>query len=106
MIVVTCAVGNHMIVLTCAVGNHMIVLTCAVGNHMIVSNVICCVADINECLPNGGKGPCAQICNNTIGSFQCSCNAGYTLSGYACNGENTQRRRRVSILGGAVVVKN
>ena len=49
-----------------------------------------CVADINECLPNGGRGPCAQNCTNTIGSFQCSCNAGYTLSGYACNGEGKQ----------------
>ena len=43
--------------------------------------------DINECLPNGGLGPCAQNCTNTIGSFYCSCNTGYTLSGYACNGK-------------------
>ena len=45
-------------------------------------------ADINECLSNGGRGPCAQICTNTIGSFQCSCQPGYTAAGYACNGED------------------
>ena len=44
------------------------------------------IADINECLPNGGLGPCAQNCTNTIGSFYCSCNTGYSISGYACNG--------------------
>ena len=43
--------------------------------------------DINKCLPNGGRGPCAQNCTNTIGSFYCSCNSGYSLSGYACNGK-------------------
>ena len=47
------------------------------------------VADINECQPNGGLGPCSQICTNTIGSFNCSCNTGYTLSGYTCNGRYT-----------------
>ena len=43
-------------------------------------------SDINECAPNGVLGPCAQICTNTPGSFKCSCKAGYTVSGYACNG--------------------
>ena len=46
------------------------------------------ITDINECLPNGGLGPCAQICTNTIGSFYCSCQPGYNLSGYACNGKH------------------
>ena len=45
------------------------------------------ILDINECQPNGGLGPCAQICTNTIGSFSCSCQPGYSLYGYACNGE-------------------
>ena len=44
------------------------------------------ISDINECLPNGGLGPCAQICINTIGSFYCGCQPGYNLSGYVCNG--------------------
>lgn len=44
--------------------------------------------DINECLPNGGLGPCAQICSNTIGSFVCSCQPGFILSGNDCSGKN------------------
>ena len=42
--------------------------------------------DINECsLSNGG---CAQVCNNTIGSYVCSCNAGYNLENdnHTCSG--------------------
>ena len=40
--------------------------------------------DINECSSN--KGGCAHTCTNTIGSYYCSCNAGYVLSGKSCNG--------------------
>uniref|UniRef100_A0A1X7V6P7 EGF-like domain-containing protein n=1 Tax=Amphimedon queenslandica TaxID=400682 RepID=A0A1X7V6P7_AMPQE len=40
----------------------------------------------NECLVSNGG--CAQNCHNTIGSFTCSCNAGYALSsnGKGCIG--------------------
>ena len=48
------------------------------------------ISDINECLPNGGRGLCAQICTNTIGSFQCSCQPGYNVSGYDCNGMHNE----------------
>ena len=34
--------------------------------------------DTNECLlSNGG---CTQICTNTLGSYQCSCNSGFLLN--------------------------
>ena len=42
--------------------------------------------DIDECLiDNGG---CDQICNNTDGSFYCSCYSGFTLNydGFTCDG--------------------
>ena len=39
--------------------------------------------DINECLVN--KGGCQHICTNTDGSFECSCNTGYT-GGRFCTG--------------------
>ena len=34
--------------------------------------------DIDECAE--GIDQCAQNCSNTIGSYTCSCNAGYTLN--------------------------
>ena len=44
--------------------------------------------DRNECLANADD--CDQICIDTIGSYSCSCNAGYTLAsdGRQCLGIN------------------
>ena len=43
-------------------------------------------ADVDECQVNNGG--CAQTCNNTDGSFECSCGIGYTLAGdgLGCDG--------------------
>ena len=49
---------------------------------------ICFISDINECLPNGGLGFCAQNCTNTVGSFDCSCKKGFSQSGYSCFGKD------------------
>jgi len=46
-----------------------------------------CFSDIDECeTENGG---CEQTCTNNDGSFDCSCDAGYTLNGngFDCDGE-------------------
>jgi len=53
-------------------------LYCTHGSNLIV--------DINECqIDNGG---CAQACDNTNGSYQCSCPEGYELTsdGHNCTG--------------------
>ena len=42
--------------------------------------------DINECIPSNGG--CGQVCINQPGSYQCSCNSGYTLNG---NGRTCSR---------------
>ena len=44
-------------------------------------------SDIDECATSNGR--CEQICNNTIGSFYCSCDTGYQLDGNGlnCTGE-------------------
>ena len=55
---------------------------------VINSNVYlsCTVIDINECVVN--TDGCDQGCQNTIGSFECTCSDGYILSsdGRACSG--------------------
>ena len=53
---------------------------CVTDLKIIVSTI-----DINECSLNSDG--CDQTCNNTIGSFQCSCNSGYTLNvdGITCS---------------------
>ena len=42
--------------------------------------------DVDECKENNGG--CEQMCNNTVGSFTCSCESGYTKSvnGFSCGG--------------------
>ena len=43
--------------------------------------------DINECIR--GTSGCTQLCNNTLGSYICSCSSGYTIDAdnHMCNGE-------------------
>ena len=51
-------------------------------------SVIC--TDVDEC--NSGTGNCSQGCVNTIGSYYCTCNAGYKMqaSGKNCTGNHTK----------------
>ena len=43
-----------------------------------LSNLIFLNIDVDECIDSNGG--CAQICNNTVGSFTCRCNEGYLLN--------------------------
>ena len=49
-------------------------------------------ADINECII--GTDRCSQKCQNTLGSYTCSCDSGYRLSsdGWICNGKSFRRK--------------
>ena len=42
--------------------------------------------DINEC--NTNNGGCDDSCTNTVGSYYCQCDTGYTLqsNGHTCSG--------------------
>ena len=44
--------------------------------------------DINECSQNASI--CAQVCFNTVGSYQCSCHTGHILAsdGHNCDAGN------------------
>ena len=48
--------------------------------------VLPCCTDIDEC--GLGTHQCAQNCSNTVGSYTCSCQTGYTLNadGQHCDG--------------------
>lgn len=51
------------------------VLTWAV---CVILHVLCILSsDVHEC---NGLSPCEQRCNNTIGSYNCSCDVGYSLA--------------------------
>ena len=43
--------------------------------------------DNNECEVNNGG--CSQNCNNTLGSYRCSCEEGYSLNfdQFSCSGK-------------------
>ena len=43
--------------------------------------------DDNECEENNGG--CSQTCNNTLGSYRCTCEEGYSLNfdGFTCTGK-------------------
>ena len=45
--------------------------------------------DINECATGVDECTFSELCRDTVGSYQCSCPAGYTLAadGKTCNGE-------------------
>ena len=49
------------------------------------------VIDVNECLTDNGG--CTHQCNNTVGSYYCSCWNGYELSSdnHTCIGKYTNR---------------
>ena len=61
---------------------HVNILKCV---HFM-TNLHCGVTDIDECA--SGNGNCSQICDNTKGSFQCSCGVGYEQdSTFNCKGD-------------------
>ncbi|KAJ8038780.1 Mucin-like protein [Holothuria leucospilota] len=52
---------------------------CYNGYELSPQNDTLCV-DINEC-EDPLLNMCDQICNNTVGAYECSCNSGYELAG-------------------------
>ncbi|XP_066294608.1 uncharacterized protein [Branchiostoma lanceolatum] len=66
-----CSPGYHVI------SGDVIVRTCAADGSWTNPDQFC--QDIDECSTlNGG---CSQTCNNTVGSYNCSCNEGFVLDG-------------------------
>ena len=62
------------------------VMVCACRCHSYRVALIISEIDVNECLTNNGG--CGHSCTNTLGSYTCSCNSGYSLAydGHQCTG--------------------
>ena len=63
-----------------------LLMCCHFTNMLCLYVVLFTFVDMNECTL--GTHNCSQVCNNTEGSFVCSCNAGYQLQdeGTTCTG--------------------
>ena len=57
-------------------------------NALLIIEITYNDTDINECANHNGE--CQQNCQNTIGSYSCSCLTGYLIdsNGYNCTGLN------------------
>ena len=44
------------------------------------------IKDINECSSNTDNCHPDSICRNSVGSFTCTCNSGFTGNGVSCSG--------------------
>ena len=58
--------------------------------HIVLVHTSCfiLILDIDECKENSDDCHGNATCKNTIGSFSCSCNEGFTGSGQNCTGNN------------------
>lgn len=53
--------------------------------NTLVSHIFSNFADVDEC--GLRPSPCSQGCVNTDGSYLCTCQTGYRLSGFQCIGK-------------------
>ena len=71
---------------TCiAVTNTIYIYTLYEYTHYTTYMLYVYCTDIDEC---NNSFPCDQMCTNTIGSFECSCESGYSMEGNLCTGNN------------------
>ena len=58
-----------------------------------------CFADVNECITGVNNCDANADCNNTEGSFECTCKPGYSGNGVNCTGDfisvKTRMDRRI-----------
>ena len=76
-----------------AIACHLVALIALVSDSKCTSRDcdILKTLDIDECQTSNGG--CEQVCTNTVGSFECLCNPGYSLAsaGFQCIGKFTRR---------------
>lgn len=55
------------------------------------------ISDINECTASSPVCHVSAQCNNTLGSYRCICNPGYTYNGKRCTGTQGNVIRKYGI---------
>ena len=53
---------------------------------VIASNVCYFLLDVDECSSSNVGCHANAFCQNTVGSYTCACNPGYSGNGFTCNG--------------------
>ena len=56
--------------------------------HSIIKYVLMITLDVDECDLDTDVCHANATCNNTIGSYTCDCNIGYTGDGFNCTGKS------------------
>ena len=64
---------------------------------MYVTDVNTCVSDVNECADGVHTCHSHASCQDTEGSFRCTCNYGFTGNGTTCVGKLAVFMMRLSI---------
>ena len=56
--------------------------------YNVIYHLTFILSDIDECDPAKPLHRCGQICENTLGGYNCACQKGFQLSkdGYGCEG--------------------
>lgn len=74
------------------VNSYEVCVQCITGSQVYYSdiNMLLFLLDVNECWRHPGR-LCAQTCENTVGSYRCSCTTGFSLTsdGKNCEGTST-----------------
>jgi len=57
-------------------------------NNDVICKTVLCYIDVDECDATTGTNNCSShaYCTNTAGSYDCTCEKGYTGDGFTCEG--------------------
>jgi len=57
-------------------------------NSGVMCKTVLCYTDVDECDATTGTNNCSSLayCTNTAGSYDCTCEKGYTGDGFTCEG--------------------
>ena len=56
------------------------------------------LADVNECITGEHSCDANADCNNTEGSFECTCKPGYSGNGVNCTGDCTSIKTCIALM--------